>query len=78
MRSEQFLELVSMHLQKLLTESLTVDSIDCWENERTASALRALAVRSFSQQSIESTVNDSVSSFWSCIDTNSRNCSLLN
>ena len=27
---------------------------------------------------IESTVNDSVSSFWSCIDTNSRNCSLLN
>ena len=34
-----------MQLQKLLTESLTVDSIDCWENERTASALRALAVR---------------------------------
>ena len=34
-----------MQLQKLLTESLTVDSIDCWANERTASALRALAVR---------------------------------
>ena len=34
-----------MQFQKLLTELLTVDSIDCWENERTASALRALAVR---------------------------------
>ena len=34
-----------MQLQKLLTESLTVGSITCWENERTASALRTLAVR---------------------------------
>lgn len=34
-----------MQLRKLLAESLEIDSIDCWENERTASALRAFGVR---------------------------------
>ena len=34
-----------MTLQELLTEAVETSSIGCWDDERTASALRALAVR---------------------------------
>ena len=34
-----------MTLQELLTENIETPSIECWDDESTASALRALAVR---------------------------------
>jgi putative transposase len=34
-----------MNLQELLTENVEIPSLECWDDESTASALRALAVR---------------------------------
>ena len=66
-----------MAAQEPFTVTLEANPLECWDDESTASALRALAVFSSAQHSSGFASRETVNGSWEAIASVSKNCSLF-